>query len=92
MLINWGNHTRHDVPKNTLVFALNKNNSYSFYSFQNTKVPGLLYFLFGGSMFLSAIISLMFPETKGKALEDQIQTKNIDFKETEKTNKNENGI
>ncbi|XP_062570126.1 solute carrier family 22 member 4-like [Saccostrea cucullata] len=53
----------------------------------NTTIPGLLYFLFGGSMLLSAVISLLFPETRGKNLEDQIQTIEVAVKEETKTEK-----
>ena len=40
--------------------------------FQNDHVPGLLFFLSGGLMFVISLLCCLFTDTKGHALEDLI--------------------
>ena len=41
-------------------------------TFQSQKIPGLLYMVFAGLMFLSAFFVILLPETNNQALEDTI--------------------
>ena len=45
--------------------------------FQNDKVPGLLFFLNAGIMFISALLCLMFEETKDHVLEDALHKQDV---------------